>query len=265
MSHDPFKIDAPTCLSVSGGRTSAYMLWRVLQAHQMSLPDEVVVCFANTGKEKDETLEFVRDCSANWGVPIVWLEFVSRAADGFTVVDFDSAGRKGEPFERLLAAKQRLPNVVQRACTEELKVNTIDRYLKSIGMGDAEMTVGVRADEHRRIPRLRANGRHLPLVTAGVDKATVHRFWKASQFDLGLSYEDGDGNCDLCFLKPEWQIMAQIKKEPNRSIWWAKQENERNARFHKDRPSYEQMARYVADQRDMFDQNEEAISCFCGD
>ena len=73
--HNPFKITEPTCISFSGGRTSAYMLYRILEAHDMQLPDEVVVCFANTGKEEEATLEFVRDCEKYWNVPIVWLEY----------------------------------------------------------------------------------------------------------------------------------------------------------------------------------------------
>jgi predicted phosphoadenosine phosphosulfate sulfurtransferase len=47
---NPFKIIDQTCISFSGGRTSAYMLWRVLDAHNGKLPDDAVVCFANTGK-----------------------------------------------------------------------------------------------------------------------------------------------------------------------------------------------------------------------
>lgn len=37
------------------------------------------------------------------------------------------------------------------------------------------------------------------------------------------------------------------------------------ARFCKHGPSYQQLADFAADQRDMFDPNEEAIACFCGD
>jgi 3'-phosphoadenosine 5'-phosphosulfate sulfotransferase (PAPS reductase)/FAD synthetase len=94
---NPFQITGPTCISFSGGRTSAYMLWRVLQSNGGKLPDETVVCFQNTGKEREETLEFVRDCSKNWDVPITWLEFTDSETQ-FKVVDFDSASRNGEPF-----------------------------------------------------------------------------------------------------------------------------------------------------------------------
>ena len=113
---DPFKIDSPTCISFSGGRTSAYMLWRILEAHQMSLPSEAVVCFANTGKEDEKTLEFVRDCSVNWNVPITWLEFCDTESK-FQIVDFDSASRDGEPFEALIRKRNYLPNPVTRFCT----------------------------------------------------------------------------------------------------------------------------------------------------
>jgi hypothetical protein len=32
-----------------------------------------------------------------------------------------------------------------------------------------------------------------------------------------------------------------------------------------DRPGYQSLADFARDQRDMFDPNEEAIPCFCGD
>ena len=73
---DPFKIIEPTCISFSGGRTSAYMLWRVLQSNG-GLPKDAVACFANTGKEDEATLRFIHDCETNWQVPIKWLEWTN--------------------------------------------------------------------------------------------------------------------------------------------------------------------------------------------
>ena len=69
-----YRINEPALISFSGGRTSGFMLYHILQAHNGSLPDDVHVAFANTGKEMPETLDFVRDCGDHWGVNINWLE-----------------------------------------------------------------------------------------------------------------------------------------------------------------------------------------------
>ena len=70
----------PTIISFSGGRTSAFMLWKVLDAYDGKLPENIKVCFANTGKEMPETLDFVRDCQEKWGVDITWLERYAKKA-----------------------------------------------------------------------------------------------------------------------------------------------------------------------------------------
>ena len=128
---DPFRIDGPTCISFSGGRTSAYMLWRVLQAND-GLPSDAVVCFANTGKEDEATLRFVRDCGEHWGVPITWLEYRNDDA-GFAVVNFETASRGGQPFEAIIQKRNFLPNPVARFCTVELKIQPEHKFLRAIG------------------------------------------------------------------------------------------------------------------------------------
>jgi len=274
---DPFKITGPACISFSGGRTSAYMLWRVLQSNG-GLPPEAVVCFANTGKEDEATLEFVRDCAKTWLVPITWLEF-RDTEDRFEVVTFETASRNGEPFEALIRKRSYLPNPVTRFCTIDLKIRPIGRYLLSLGMADTRTEaenmsmIGMRADEQRRAAKI-ADKSRIPLVTAGITKEDVGAFWRAQPFDLGLPNNNGvtmHGNCDLCFLKGGAQILSLIAEKPARAVWWAGMEalalasKPSGAVFRSDRPSYAQMLKFAADQTDMFDQNEEAISCFCGD
>lgn len=56
---DPFRIEGPAVVNVSGGRTSAYMLRRVLDACGGRLPADVFAVFCNTGDEREETLRFV--------------------------------------------------------------------------------------------------------------------------------------------------------------------------------------------------------------
>ena len=69
-------------INFSGGRSSAYLLWHLLNANKGILPDTVRVIFCNTGKERLETLDFVQACQTNWNVPVHWLEFVYRPQAG---------------------------------------------------------------------------------------------------------------------------------------------------------------------------------------
>jgi hypothetical protein len=271
----PFKIIEPTVISFSGGRTSGYMLWRIIQENN-GLPDDAIVVFANTGKEMEETLEFVRDCEINWNVPIHWVEYKNNE-QGFKKVTFESASRNGEPFSEMLTKKQYLPSPVMRFCTIELKIRSIHKYLKSVGWKHNENMdwVGIRADEQRRAAKI--DRERTPLVTAGVTKHTVGDFWKNQTFDLGLSNINGvtmHGNCDLCYLKGAKQTLSLIAEKPERALWWAKMEETHinkakndSDKFRKDRPTYRQMYNYVLSQKDMLIDiaDDESIPCYCGD
>lgn len=262
---DPFKVEEPTVISFSGGRTSAYLLWRVLQANG-GMPEMGHVLFCNTGKEHEATLNFVRDCEQNWNVPIKWLEYRADG-DKFAVVDYATASRNGEPFEALVLKRNYLPNPVARFCTSELKVLTIQRYMKSLGIEEFDSMLGIRADEKRRAAKLKEHNL-TPLIHANVSQADVQSFWRSQPFDLGLEHRSGItawGNCDLCFLKGPNQILSLVRDQPSRAVWWAKQEAAIGGTFRSDRPSYAEMAKFAAEQRDMFDPSEEGIACFCGD
>jgi len=267
---DPFRIIEPTVISFSGGRTSAYMLWRILQSNN-GLPSDAIVCFANTGKEEEATLKFINDCSNNWNVDIHWVEYLLDDPK-FKKVTFETASRLGEPFEALIRHKKYLPNAVTRYCSIELKIRTISKYCKSIGLdcGENDAWVGIRADEPRRAAKIQRD--RIPLVSAQVTKEIVGKFWANNSFDLGLSNNNGvtpNGNCDLCFLKSK--IPSLIQEKPERAIWWANMEllaeeignNPTGMKFRLDKPSYAQMLKFTEDQVQMFD--DEAIPCFCGD
>jgi 3'-phosphoadenosine 5'-phosphosulfate sulfotransferase (PAPS reductase)/FAD synthetase len=274
---DPFKISGPTCISFSGGRTSAYMLWRTLQSNN-GLPSEARVCFQNTGKEREETLRFVNECSKRWGVEIDWLEF-RDAETKFEKVTFETASRNGEPFEAIIRKRKFLPNPVARFCTVELKIKTSERYLKSLSWDEYENWIGIRADEPVRLSKIRIQDqgkgatKYAPCGVAGVTKYDVAEFWRNQPFDLDLSNDNGTtpwGNCDLCFLKGTNKVMSLISREPDRAIWWANMEKIPMALkplggvFRSDRPSYQAMMDAANRQIDMFDSSED-ISCFCGD
>jgi 3'-phosphoadenosine 5'-phosphosulfate sulfotransferase (PAPS reductase)/FAD synthetase len=245
VSGDPYRIEGPALISFSGGRTSAYMLKQMLDAAGGAFAPDVHVVFANTGKEREETLRFVHECQVRWGVPIHWLEWRSRlkrtpVAERFEEVTFETAARNGEPFEALIASKKSTPNAVHRWCTENLKMQVLADFMEARGYPAWTNVVGLRADEMRRVAKKDAQNDDenatwlsvMPLARAGVTKRDVLRFWLGSSmivgrdqpqgFDLGL--QGWQGNCDLCFLKGRGILEHSIRTEPGRADWWSRME-----------------------------------------
>ena len=264
---NPYYCNEPTVISFSGGRTSAYMLYQTVQAHNGKLPDYVKVCFANTGKEMPQTLDFVRDCGEKWDVDIVWLEYTGKKK--YKVTDYDNAARAGEPFDQLTTDKKYLPNMVARFCTQELKVLTINRYLADAGLDEFQTMVGIRADEPRRVAKMRSKDDYLvPLAEDKVTKEDIFNFWSQQPFDLNMPNRNGIndfGNCDLCFLKGGALKMSIIEQFPEKADWWVAQEKKIGGLFRSDQPSYEKMKIIATDQGGFDFGDDITIGCFCGD
>ena len=270
-------------VNVSGGRSSAFMLWNILQAHGGSLPENLRAVFCNTGKEREETLVFVAELAERWGVDVAWLEYRHDpdAPRGrrrhYAVADFNTASRNGEPFEMLIRESRMLPTVVKRICTQELKVQTAARYARrELGWREHRNVIGFRYDEPARWKRVLRKGEcrtDFPMVLAKATRADVARFWKAQPFDLGIPSERG--NCDLCFLKGKRKLVAEIKAEPGRAAWWIAQEDwiedwrphmvkRENLQF-RQRHSYRQLLSLATSNAELPFEEDAPMDCFCGD
>ena len=274
---NPYKIEEPALISFSGGRTSGFMLWNILKAFDGKLPEDIFVVFANTGKEAPETLDFVNDISNKWDVDIKWLELSihqERPIWRTKEVTYETASKNGEPFDMLIEKRSFLPNSVMRFCTSELKINVMKRFMLSLGYKDWFNVVGLRYDEPRRVANIRNQTNNkwtsiAPMYDAKHTIKDVIDFWKKQNFDLGLNSYGGKapaGNCDLCFLKGMDTTIKILKERPELANWWIEKENQTNATFRKDRPSYINLLDISKQPqaKDLFNDDDQ-MTCFCHD
>lgn len=279
---NPYLIQGPAQISFSGGRSSGMMLCKIVEAHGGTLPDDVIVSFANTGKEREETLRFVDDCARHLGITVHWLEWwpVDESTklggaqkDRWKAVNFETASRNGEPFAELIRRATHPPTVVTRMCTAELKTKPIHAHMRSLGFGLPRQFItvaGIRSDEPRRVAKMRKRQDiefALPLADAGETKETVAAFWQSMPFDLALPSFNGEtlqGNCDLCYLKSTAKMLRIIREEPFRADWWIAQEAGGKL-FRIDRPNYAALKVIALQPQFDFEPQEESLPCECTD
>lgn len=266
-------------IAFSGGRTSGEMLHRILDANG-GLPDRAKVIFTNTGREMNETLDFVNECGSRWDVHITWLEYRCRftgaphdprndifdsAAHGYEVVSHNSASRNGEPFEQLMEYFQFPPNREADFCSHELKTRTARRYcVETLSWENWTTAIGIRADERGRLLKVQPRERYrvwYPMAEADATKRDVTAAWSKRDFDLRLPNVRGVtplGNCDGCFKKSEAKRAALARDFPDRARWWLEQEKRFGGCFRASEP-WSELISYVDRQGDWIFDNTDVL------
>lgn len=221
-------------IAFSGGRTSGYMLWWLFNEWEKRDEWEKIVVFANTGKESEETLFFVDECSQEWNIPIIWVEAMHKDENGNTfsekgwavkhkIVTYETASRNGEPFEEMISVLG-IPRTTVPICSKQLKTFALDSYFRSIGWKKYHTAIGIRFDELKRISPKRDKYRlFYPLAEVNpVTKKMVSEWWNKQSFDLKVHPDEG--NCDNCWKKDFPRLARNMVRNPKSFEWWREME-----------------------------------------
>lgn len=201
------------------------MMAKIMREDKQYTNDDILFIYANTGKEKEATLEFVDRCDKEFGLNLVWVEAKVNPILGegttHTLVDYATASRNGEPFEAVIA-KFGIPNQELIRCSQELKQRPMESYDEMHFRSD-RVALGMRIDEIRRI-QLASNEFIYPMVERELTVKDVRAFWNKMPFDLKL--KDYEGNCDFCWKKSKRKLLSLARENPEALEWWAKMEKE---------------------------------------
>lgn len=200
------------------------MTYLISKNQQLNKEYEIVYVFANTSREKEETLIFVDNVTKHWNIPIIWVEAIVHADTGVgtthRVVSYESALRDGEILEDIIE-KFGIPCSKTPVCTRESKKYCINSLIRSLGwsLKETRVAIGYRADEPKRIKtqNIENYNHYYPLWEWGIKKPDVATFWNKQPFDLGLI--DAEGNCKLCFKKADEKILFQLLTENIDAKW----------------------------------------------
>lgn len=197
--------------------------------------------FANTGMERPETIEFLRNIQDVWGIPLTLIEGtysnVMGVAIGYKIVDWNSLDMNAKPFEGAVLHKTKgdfkgLPNQDAPYCSEVMKTIPCNKFAKAIFDNQKFIkAVGFRREDMpKRIswPEIKEDkARIFPLLTdfqepIGIQE--LNSWWNKQPFQLGINSKFG--NCELCWKKSDKNLVDTIKRGSKFIDWWTKMEKQ---------------------------------------
>ena len=235
-------------VSISGGKSSAYIL--------ANYPSDYAVFSLVRTSDKDclypdkKLRQMVSDK--------IGQEFIGTLEDDtiiHTIFDLEQfTGKKidwvtGRTFDEIIYRKKYiyLPNVTQRFCTTQMKINPIAQYCYEKGL-PVLMSIGFRANEVRRanvsLKKTDENGMQdfkfhvgyhkngnkkwktlpfrkfdFPLITDNIHKDNIEKYWKDKPVRFAWA-----NNCVGCMHSNPLMIKHQYSKNKNKIEWFIKQE-----------------------------------------
>lgn len=213
-------------INFTGSRASAFMTHWLLKNRSDEF--EMKIVFTNTGKERNETLDFIQECSNHFKWNVIWIEAdpkIDRNLGNSTrIVDYSTASRKGEPFEQLIQ-KFGIPNAAAPLCSRELKAYPIRSFAKSIGWSKYFTAIAIKSNESHSINLKLSKKEKIIYPLVSMIKATdkdIDLFWSKQPFDICL--KNYEGNCDLCWSKSLRKLMTIVSNKPELADWWREME-----------------------------------------
>ena len=225
-------------VTVSGGRSSA-MMARHIQTNEKYANYKKVFVFCNTGMERPETIEFLKNIEKHWEIPLVKIEGVYSnvmgIGVGYKIVDWDNLNMTAKPFSETIMHKNKgeydgLPNSEAPYCSDMMKtipakklcddIFGVNKYIKAIGFRKEDMPKRISWAEIKEDKK-----RIFPLLTdfyTPISQLDLNRMWNKENFKLEL--HGSLGNCELCWKKSDSNLVDAIRYGTRFVEWFKKEE-----------------------------------------
>lgn len=247
-------------VAISGGRSSAMMSYIIHHADKYK-DYNVVYCFANTGMERPETIEFLKNVEKHWHLDIVKIEGVYSEQMGvgvnYKIVDWDKLDMSAKPFEGAIKHMNKgiydgLPNSGAPYCSERLKTIPSKKFADAIfGVNNYQIALGYRAEDMpKRISwaEIKADKKRIfPLLTdfdKPITQSDLNRFFDSQPFKLGIHSKLG--NCELCWKKSHKNLVEAIKYGTRFIDWVTEMESKYNNTMYRDKLSIKDLVKMAS-------------------
>lgn len=233
-------MDKNLMVTVSGGRSSAIMA-RHIQNDKKYADYKKIFVFCNTGMERPETINFLKNIEKYWEMPLIKIEGVYSKDLGtgikYKIVDYDNLNMNALPFSEMIEHKNKgifdgLPNQNAPYCSENLKTIPAKKLCDDIfGVNNYKIAIGFRKEDMpKRISWAEIKEQKqkiFPLLTdfeTPISQLDLNKLWKKEKFKLELHGKFG--NCELCWKKSDNNLIENIIFG-TRFIDWFKNEEEK--------------------------------------